>query len=108
MIMRNLSLLAIGLAFCIAAAGAECNPMAAREVQSMLAEFARSHVEGDHLAVHWVYKIENQPEPKRLKMVQTYADMDACLNGGPREIMFYRQNKLMGIASPNSGVRLVK
>lgn len=74
----------------------------------MLGEFAKSHIEGDHLAVFWVFKIENEPESKRLKMVQTYADMDACLYGGTREIMFYRKNKLMGIASPNSGIRLVK
>ncbi len=74
----------------------------------MLDEFAKTHIEGDHLAVHWIYKIEKESEPKRLKMVQTYADMDACLSGGAREIMFYRKNKLMGIASPDTGVRLVK
>lgn len=74
----------------------------------MLSEFAKSHVEGDHLAVYWTYKIEQQPEAKRLSMVTTYANMDACLEGGARQIHFYRKDKLMGIASPASGVRLVK
>lgn len=78
------------------------------DVQIMLGEFAKTRVEGDHLAVHWAYAIEKDSESKRLKMVQTYADMDACLSGGAREIMFYRKSKLMGIASPNSGIRLVK
>lgn len=95
---------------CIATSGfaAECNKSAALEVKYMLADFAKSHQEGDHLAVHWVYKIEKDSEVKRLKMVRTYADMDACLSGGAREIMFYRKDKLMGIASPASGIRLVK
>ena len=87
---------------------AQCDRTAAQEVQRGLSEFAKSHIEGDQLAVHWVYAIEKQPEAKRLQMVTTYADMDACLGGAAREIMFYRKNKLMGIASPTSGLRLVK
>lgn len=90
------------------ACAAECNQAAALETRSMLREFAKSHIEGDHLAVHWIYKIERESEIKRLKMVRTYADMDACLSGGAREIMFYRKDKLMGIASPVSGIRLIK
>ncbi len=85
-----------------------CNKEAAQDVQSGIREFAKWHIEGDHLAVHWVYAIEKQPEAKRLKMVATYADMDACLGGAAREIMFYRKGKLMGIASPITGVRLVR
>ena len=83
-----------------------CNKMAAQEVQLGIREFAKWHIEGDHLAVHWIYAIEKQPEAKRLQMVTTYADMDACLGGSAREIMFYRKGKLMGIASPETGLRL--
>ena len=89
-------------------AHANCNRQAAMEVRSMLEEFSKSHIEGDHLAVYWTYKIEKDPEPKRLKMVKTYADMDACLAGRAREIMFYRKEKLMGIASPTSGIKLIR
>lgn len=85
-----------------------CDKMVALDVQSGIREFAKWRIEGDHLAVHWVYKIEKLPEAERLRMVRTYADMDACLSGGAREIMFYRKEKLMGIASPASGVRLIK
>ena len=84
-----------------------CNKEAAQDVQFGIREFAKWHIEGDHLAVHWIYAIEKQPEVKRLQMVTTYADMDACLGGAAREIMFYRKGKLMGIASPTSGLRLV-
>ena len=85
-----------------------CNKVAAQDVQRGLSEFAKSHIEGDHLAVHWTFAIEKQPEAKRLQMVTAYSDMDACLGGAAREIMFYRKGKLIGIASPSSGVRLVK
>jgi hypothetical protein len=105
-----MKLILVFAGLCIASSGfsAECNKSAALEVKYMLAEFAKSHQEGDHLAVYWVYKIEKEPESKRLKMIQSYADTDACLTGGAREIMFYRKEKLMGIASPTSGIRLVK
>lgn len=87
---------------------AECNKAAALNAKEMLSDLAKIHIEGDHLAVYWVFKIEKESETKRLQMVRTYADMDACLVGGGREIMFYRKDKLMGVASPNSGIRLIK
>ena len=106
--MKKLIFALGALAFAQLAGAAPCNKAAAQDVEFGLREFAKSHIEGDHLAVHWVYGIEKQPEAKRLQMVTTYADMDACLSGAAREIMFYRKGKIMGIASPTSGVRLVK
>lgn len=99
---------ATSLALSLAASAAPCNKVAAQDVQRGLSEFAKSHIEGDHLAVHWVYAIEKQPEAKRLQMITTYADMDACLGGAAREIMFYRKGKLIGIASAITGLRLIK
>lgn len=107
MIIKSL-LFSAGLALSFAAGAAPCNKTAAQEMQRSLSEFAKSNIEGDHLTVHWTYAIEKQPEAKRLQMVTTYADMDACLRGGAREIMFYRKGKLMGIASAASGIRLTK
>ena len=77
-------------------------------MQVGIREFAKWRMEGDHLAVHGTYLIDKLPEAKRLKMITTYADMDACLGGAAREIMFYHKGKQMGIASPAAGVRLVK
>lgn len=90
------------------ASAAQCDKMAAQDVQFGIREFAKWHIEGDHLAVHWTYAIEKQPEAKRLQMVTTYANMDACLGGAAREIMFYRKGKLMGMVSPTSGIKLIK
>jgi len=84
-----------------------CNTQAAAEVMVGTREFAQWRIEGDHLAVHWIYKIEKLPASERLKMVTTYANMDACLSGEAREIHFYRKNKIMGIASPTNGIKLV-
>ena len=85
-----------------------CNKEAAQDVQFAIRKLAGWHIEGDHLTVHWTYAIEKQPEAKRLQMITTYADMDACLGRAAREIMFYRKGKLMGIASPASGIRVVR
>lgn len=107
MILKSIFVTA-GLALSLAVGAAPCNKVAAQDVQRSLSEFAKSHIEGDHLTVHWTFAIEKQPEAKRLQMITTYADMDACLGGAAREIMFYRKGKLMGIVSPTAGVRLVK
>lgn len=95
------------LAFTQIATAVPCNIQAAAEVMAGIREFAKWNVEGDHLAVYWTFNIEKKPALERLKMVRTYANMDACLSGGAREIHFYRKNKLMGIASPTSGIKLV-
>ena len=106
--MKNIIIFACTITFSQLAGAAPCNKAAAQEVQFGIREFAKWNIEGDHLAVHWVYAIEKLPEAKRLQMVTGYADMDACLRGSAFEIMFYRKGKLMGIASPTLGVRLVK
>lgn len=106
--MKSLLLALAALAFAHQACAATCNKAAAQEVQLGIREFATWRMEGNHLAVHWTYAIDKQPEAKRLQLVTTYADMDSCLGGAAREIMFYRKSKLMGIASPASGVHLVK
>lgn len=90
------------------ALGAPCNKNAALDIQLGIREFAQWRIEGDHLTAHWTYKIEKLPEAERLKMVTTYANMDACLSGGAREIHFYRKGRVMGIASPITGIRLIK
>lgn len=92
----------------INASAAPCNKAAAQDVQLGIREFAKWQFEGDHLKVNWTYAIEKLPEAKRLQMITTYSNMDACLGGAAREIMFYRKGKLMGIASPASGIRLIK
>jgi hypothetical protein len=81
---------------------------AALQVRVGISEFVQERIEGDHLAVHWIYAIDKQPETERLKMVTTYANMDACITGSAREIHFYRKGRVMGIASPVTGIKLVK
>jgi hypothetical protein len=97
------------LAACISTCpAAECNKSVARDIVVMMHEFATWRIEGDHLAVRWQYKIEKQSTSKQLEMITTYANMDACLSGAAREIHFYRKEKLLGIASPTTGIRLIK
>jgi hypothetical protein len=96
------------LLFCVANASAKgCDQSAALDVLDEMREFAKAHIEGDHLVVYWTYKIEKKSTTERLKAVTTYANMDACLSGGAREIHFYRKNKIMGIVSPANGIKLI-
>lgn len=106
--MNRIAGLLLAISVSSSAFGGTCDKAGALRVRDMLFEFAKSRQDGDHLAVYWTYPIEKDPQEKRLKMVRAYADVDACLTGGAREILFYRKDKLMGIASPTSGIRLVK
>lgn len=85
-----------------------CDKAAALDVMVGLREFADWRIEGDHVTVHWTHAIEKETAAKRLRMIKTFADLDACATGGTREIMFYRKGKLMGIASSSTGVQLIK
>jgi len=85
----------------------DCDKSSALKVRVMMKELAKVQVEGDHIAVHWTYAFEDQPRQTRLKMTRTFADTDACLMDAARKIHFYRKKKLVGIASPTSGIRLV-
>jgi len=40
-------------------------------------------------------------------LIKTFADSDACLNGSAREIKYYRKGKLVGKASPTTGIKLL-
>lgn len=43
---------------------------------------------------------------QRLELLRAFAEGDGCLTGKTREISFYRLGKLVGRASPWSGVQL--
>jgi len=104
----SLGLIALALTIASPLASAvECDKSAAMNVTMMIIELAKVRTEGNHIAVHWTYAFEEQPRAKRLQMTRTYADTDACLTGVAREIHFYRKKKLVGVASPTTGIKLV-
>ncbi len=55
----------------------------------------------------WGSDWDQIPRDKRLKLIEGFANCDACITGGAREIVFFRKGKRVGEASPSTGIRLI-
>lgn len=85
-----------------------CDRSAASTVQDGMRSLARISERGGVVIYDWGPYWDNQGEDRRLRLVRGAADADSCLSGRAREMKFYANGRLVGIASPNSGIRLVK
>ena len=83
-----------------------CNVSSARDVQRMLSSMGSWRELDGTIIFKWGAEWDDLATPERLNMITTFADSDACLQGRPRRIDFYRKGKLVGRASPDSGIRL--
>ena len=104
--MKTLAALVLAL-FCSTSALA-CDKAAARKVQSMLREMASWSEKEDRITFRWGSDWDQTASHQRLGLVRAFADSDACLTGRAREVNFYRMGKLVGKASPTTGIRLVE
>src|SRR5438874_13292784 len=94
-------LLGVFLSFLsISASAIDCDKAGAINLRSMFLSLSTWEKERGHIAVHWTYEIEKDSREKQLKMIRVFADVDACMSNDAREIWFYRNKKLMGVASP--------
>jgi len=103
--MKTLVALAAALFFSTSAIA--CDKEAAIKVQSMLRDMATWQEKDGKTSFKWGSDWDHASQQQRLGLIRTFADSDACLTGRPREINFYRKGKLVGKASPTSGIRLV-
>lgn len=85
-----------------------CDKVDAAKVQLALAEMGASWSEqGSGVVLHWGREWDGAAAPQRARLLQAFADGDACLAGRPREIAFYRKGQLVGRSAPASGVQLL-
>jgi hypothetical protein len=103
--MKSLTVLAIVLFLSTSAAA--CDQSAARRVQSMLRDMATWYEKDGKITFKWGADWDQAAPHERLGLITTFADSDACLSGRAREINFYRVGKLVGKASPTSGIRVI-
>jgi hypothetical protein len=84
-----------------------CDETASRNVQKMLHEMAIWYADKDIITFKWGSDWDEATPTEKLSLIKTFANSDACLTGKPREINFYRKGKLVGKASPTSGINLI-
>ena len=85
-----------------------CDKVDAAKVQVVLSDMGTEWFETDgRVALHWGRAWDGASRDQRLALLREFADGDGCLNGQSREINFFRRGKLVGHASPASGVVLM-
>lgn len=85
----------------------KCDKSAAEEVQASLRDLAFWQESKGVITFKWGSDWDQAAPHERLGLIRAFADSDACLAGGVREINFYRMGKLVGKASPSAGINLV-
>lgn len=106
--MRIVALLLIGAVLLGACPAQACDRAAAGRAQLLFTELAVWLEKGEVVIVKWGPDWDMYDDAQRLKILTAFADIDACLNYDARDIHFYRYGKLVGKATPNGGIRLLK
>ncbi|OGQ92811.1 MAG: hypothetical protein A2464_05940 [Deltaproteobacteria bacterium RIFOXYC2_FULL_48_10] len=84
-----------------------CDKQSARNVQAMIGEMGSWSEANDSITFNWGGDWDQASSSQRLGLMRTFADSDACLTGKAREIKYYRNGRLVGKASPISGIELL-
>jgi hypothetical protein len=102
------TLIALLLAGVCSTSAIACDKVDAAKVQFMLSEMGAEWSDRDgRIKLDWGWEWDGAPSPQRLRLLQAFAEGDACLTGQTREISFYRKGKLVGRASPAFGIQLL-
>ena len=105
--MRAL-ILAAALGTILPAPAMACDSTASQKVQAMLREMGTWYEKGGVITFKWGSDWDQAAPHERNGLIRAFADSEACLSGRAKEINYYRNGKLVGKASPTSGIRLVK
>jgi len=90
-----------------AAPAGACDQVDAAKVQLMLADTGAQWSErAGRVVFEWGWAWDGAAAGQRLGLLAAFAQVDACLAGHLREIVFYRKGQLVGRAGPG-GVQLV-
>lgn len=105
--MRRIMLAALMLV--ASSAFADCSKESANKVLKVMSQMGSWKVLDSALTIEfkWGSDIDNTTPRERLKLFETFANADACIVGRARKIEYYRRGKLIGLASPDFGIKLV-
>lgn len=105
--MKKLTILALAiLCFTLPQGAFACDKQAAQEVQTMMRDMGTWHEKNGAITFEWGADWDLATDSQRSGLIRTFADSDACLTGKPRKIKYYRKGKLVGEASPTTGIKL--
>ncbi len=79
----------------------------AEKVMSLMSTMGNIDVRSDVVRFTWGAGVAVQNRENLKRLVTSFGDADACLNGVAREIQFYRSGKLEATLSPDKGLVLV-
>ncbi len=86
---------------------ASCDKAGAIELQNSIGSFGSWSIEQGKVIFRWGKDWDQMSKSQRLGLIQGFANADACINGKSRSIIFLRNEKKVGEASPSTGIRLV-
>lgn len=86
---------------------AACDVAGAVQLQSNMAQLASWKEKGDAVEVTWNDIVLQQSAPQRRQLVEAFANTDACIKGRARDIRFYGHGRLIGVASPSTGISMI-
>ena len=96
---------------CIALAQSDtvlgCDERNAREVRAMMAQMGDWSYKQGKVIFRWNKDWDYASREERLGLIKAFANTDACITGEAREIIYFRNGKRVGIASPSTGIKLV-
>lgn len=107
--MQKVALFLLTIAFLIIPlVSFACDLDASRKVQAMSKEMGTWQEISGGVSFNWGSDWDHANSQQRLGLITAFSDADACLTGKARKIKFYRKGKLVGEASPNSGIKLLE
>jgi hypothetical protein len=102
--MRHLALLPSLFIVMSSNSVASCDLAGAARLQDNLAQLSSWKESKKGVEVTWNKFFATQPPEKARKLIETFANVDACLTGKAREIRFFSDGQLVGKASPDTGI----
>lgn len=95
--------------FCLGSAQADCNKESANKILASMSKMGGWKVLDSALAIEFKFSsdIDHTTPRERLKLFEAFANADACIVGRARKIEYFRKGKLIGVASPEFGIKVV-
>lgn len=99
---------AILIACCATAGAVECNKDSSKQVLAMMLEFAKwDQSPGSAMNVYFNKKAKGHGAADRQKLVEAFANAQACLTGSHVRVNFYFGGRLIADATPEHGIRML-